>query len=502
MLDEARFRDASEKLLLNDLSLEEIFDSILKPFLQGGDNNILNKPDYDSFITLFHMAVNKKIFEDFEEMRNMLNEDEMANPMREEEAKEYRKYISAQLESKQEKWRKYGDEFIRKTKMVCQNYDINVEDLSQCMEYICLADRKSASRNSTLDERSDKMYEYMWSIYEKKEYKDIKKFVEINHVYLPQMYILAQMICLIDKRHQYSSSDYDEGEEYWETRRIAGEIAYSIPKIYKKILCGSYIMEKRFAEILKKIGKGPGYVPYENVLPCFKEVIKNYTVWPVTTGERKIPHPIELLTMPVSELKTGERLGTLLDLLACGGKDAYKETVRIQCINSDLRSELKTKKEEYHHNVYEKIKEFPEVAELFRPDELETVENGKFVEFADILNYYLKKKELKKKDICKSNNENNSLDGAAKVPESVYRQSVDGKTVQRDSMIAMLLRLEPTLTEFELMFEAAGFVLSENNLRDVVIKTLIRSGETKLDKINEILDKVGLDKIQIRVKNK
>ena len=89
-----------------------------------------------------------------------------------------------------------------------------------------------------------------------------------------------------------------------------------------------------------------------------------------------------------------------------------------------------------------------------------------------------------------------------KVPESVYRQSVDGKIVQRDSMIAMLLRLEPTLMEFELMFESAGFVLSQNNLRDVVIKSLILSGETKLDRINEILDKVGLDKIQIRIKSK
>ena len=109
---------------------------------------------------------------------------------------------------------------------------------------------------------------------------------------------------------------------------------------------------------------------------------------------------------------------------------------------------------------------------------------------------------MKKKDICKSNRENNSQDGAMKVPESVYRQSVDGKIVQRDSMIAMLLRLEPTLMEFELMFESAGFVLSQNNLRDVVIKSLILSGETKLDRINEILDKVGLDKIQIRIKSK
>mgnify|MGYP005953510531 CR=1 FL=1 len=502
MIDEAKFRGASEKLLLDNLSLEEIFDNILKPFLQGDDKNILNKPDYDSFITLFHMAVNKKIFEDFEEMRNMLNADDMANPMREEEAKEYRKYISTRLENQQEEWKKYGDEFIQKTKMICKNYDINAEGLSECMEYICFADRKSASKNSTLDERSDVMYEHMWSIYEEIEHKDIKKFVEVNHVYLPQIYILAQMICRLDERHQYSSSNYDEGEEYWEIRKIAGNIAYSIPEIYKKILCGTNGMEKRFAEILKKMGKGPGYVPYENVLPCFKESIKGYTVWPVTTGERKIPHPIELLTMPASELKTSERLGTLLDLLTYGGKDAYKKTVRIQCINSNLRSELRNKKKEYHHNVYEKIKKLPEVAELFQPDEIETLENGEFVEFADVLNYYLKKKELKKKDICKSNRENNSQDGAMKVPESVYRQSVDGKIVQRDSMIAMLLRLEPTLMEFELMFESAGFVLSQNNLRDVVIKSLILSGETKLDRINEILDKVGLDKIQIRIKSK
>ena len=513
MKDEQLFINLCDVLLNQALKKEVIFNEYLLPFLEN--------EDFDAFITMYALVLNKFIKSDMDQFRNEHNLYQLPMRLKRDIAEEYSKTVASWLSVSRERWAKYANCFIQLTEEFYNQNESLPTGMKECMECVRSAFVFSASRNDEEFERNWYQISTMFAVgyrHHIKEqmikeeyverYKLANQFVETNGVFLPYVYVLVWDIFKIGTR----KSNRDN-KDYQDNRERIKENILRLPKFYRDLICvvEFYPEEPRERVIASGKGKDGTLIPiattYESVpfydyLPCF--IQKKEDGYRDYYGKSENAyHPMTLTKLPCTDMESVTDVALLVDMLYYEASAdqvkkqlndviASRERQANSLVDPDTIKEASAHRqveENIKKNIRQKARKMEAPYGLSRnfgiklEKELEAVPFG----FNGVVDYFMYKKDLTVNEV---------VDNSYMSKPTFYRHLRENYKISKEAVLAITLSLKPTLEEAELILSVAGFSLSDYNYRDIVIKELIKSRIYDVYYVNYLLKNLGL--VQLR----
>lgn len=482
--------DLSDKLIYEDNSDWVVLNHYLL--------KLIKEKDYDTFVFMFVIWLNKHIEYKLDEKCAEMQYDKLDERMKSSEmADKMESILEWQLILREELYKKVELFIDEATKLMVDNRLQIPNGFTECLSIIGRNLSYSATLYNEKFERDWDVFSVMLAVeypgyakeHIKKEYQEkylkANKFIKENSIFIPKFYILCWDLYKTADRRKYNS---DECEHNY--KRMS-DILSVLPEIYRLILSGNRLMPSKERKKDEGVISFILDVPFYRFFPTFVKEEKKYSYWDnykfKDGNKKRVCHPMHQVILPCTYIFTRTDI------------DLYLESA-------------------YRQVEFQKIKKMIDVYESGVKGSTEKTIEG-VVDFGntvipdkDKLLDKLSKRSRKTMELLNSlldkENRNYEKEVRAKMMAvgfsrklyydlfSYYKGSGNVSMPDKDTIIALACSMELGIDDVNNLLISAGYVLSPAMERDIIIKHFIESGHTDLMAINKALEAANLRQIK------